>query len=105
MPKTQSGKWSVGLIAVMPILLRIGMSFTDTLYESVSAGGTLFEDIIKRLVLALTMLSGIACGVSAFITGVLAIVKKKERSISVYLATFIGALFTLFLLGEFLFPH
>ena len=33
MPKSNLGKWSLGLIIAMPLLLLIGTSFTTTLYE------------------------------------------------------------------------
>ena len=49
MPKTNIGKWSVGLIIAMFILLFIGSSLTNSLYESVSAGSTIVEDIISFL--------------------------------------------------------
>ena len=46
MPKTNLGKWSVVLIPVMFVLFFIGSSLTDSWYESVPAGDTLFADII-----------------------------------------------------------
>ena len=104
-PKTKLGKWSVGLITAMPILFFIGMSFTDSLYESVSAGRTILEDIAQRPALALTMLAGMVAGVSAFIVGLIAIIREKERTVLVYVATSIGMLLILFLIGEVLFPH
>ena len=105
MPKTILGKWSLGLVIAMPILFFIGASFTNSLYESVSAGKTILEDIARRPALALTMLAGMACGIAAFITGLTALVKQKERSALVYISTVIGALLILFLIGEVLFPH
>jgi hypothetical protein len=104
-PKTKLGKWSLGLIIAMPVLLSIGMSFTDSLYKSVPAGDTILKDIVQRPALALTMLSGIGAGVSAFIVGLIAIIREKERALLVYVSTIIGMLFSLFLLGEVLFPH
>jgi len=104
-PKTKLGKWSVGLAAAMPVLFFIGMSFTTLLYESVPAGGTILKDIAVRPVLALTMLSGMVSGISAFVTGLIAIIRQKERAILVYGATLIGALLIVFLLGEFISPH
>jgi hypothetical protein len=105
MPKTILGKWSLGLIIAMPLLFVIGMSFTDTLYESVPAGGTILRDIVSRPALALTMLAGMASGISAFITGLIAIIKQNDRAILVYAAMLVGAGFTLFLIGELVFPH
>jgi hypothetical protein len=63
------------------------------------------EDIAGRPVLALMMLAGMVSGISAFITGLMAIIRQKEHASLVYAATMIGALLILFLLGEFIFPH
>ena len=104
-PKTTLGKWSVGLIVAMPILFAIGSSFTNSLYKSVPAGGTILADIVARPALALAMLTGMVAGISAFIVGLLAIVRQKEKAILVYVSTVIGALLMLFLTGEVVFPH
>jgi hypothetical protein len=104
-PKTTVGMWTVGLIPVMLILFAIGSSFASSIYESVPAGGTLLKDIIARPALALTMLAGMAAGVSAFIVGLLAILKHKENALLVYVSALIGGLLTIFLVGEFAFPH
>ncbi len=103
--KTKLGKLSVVFIIAMPILYSIGMSFADSLYKSVPAGSTISKDIVARPALALTMLSGMLVGILAFVAGVLAIIKKKERSVLVYISTLIGTLHILFLSGEVLFPH
>lgn len=105
MPKTKLGKWSIVLIIAMPLLFVLARQFMNMFYESVSAGDTILQDIAKRPALALTMLTGMACGVSSFITGLIAIIRKKERSVLVYISTFIGFLFTLFLIAEVAFPH
>lgn len=105
MPILTLGKWSVGLIIAMPLLFIIGTSFTNSLYKSVPAGGTILADIAARPALALTMLAGMVAGISAFITGFLAIIRQKEHALLVYLSTAIGALLVLFLAGELLFPH
>ena len=105
MPKTTLGKWSVGLIVAMPILFIIGTSFTNSLYKSVPAGGTILADIAARPALALTMLAGMVAGISAFIMGLLAIIRQKEHALLVYVSSSIGALLVLFLAGEILFPH
>ena len=105
MPITTLGKWSVGLIVAMPLLFIIGTSFTNSLYQSVPAGDTILADIAARPALALTMLAGMIAGISAFITGLLAILRQKEYTLLVYLSSLIGALLVLFLAGEILFPH
>ena len=103
--KNKLGWCSLGLATAMPVLFLIGMSFTDLLYKSVPAGGTILKDIAVRPALALTMLTGMASGISAFIIGLIAIIKQKERALLVYGATLIGALLIIFLVGELIFPH
>ena len=105
MAKTTLGKWSIGLILAMPILFAMGMSFTNSLYKSVPAGNTILADIISRPALAIAMLAGFAAGISAFITGIMAIFKQKERAILVYLSSLVGAALILYIIGEFLYPH
>lgn len=104
-PQTMPGKWSVGLSIAMPLLFITGTSFTHALYPSVPAGDTILADIAARPALALTMLAGMASGVASFITGLLAIVTRKERAVLLYISTVIGALLILFLVGEILAPH
>jgi hypothetical protein len=104
-PNTTLGKWSVVLIVVMPILFFIGTTLADLLYESVPGGGTIWADILARPALALTMLAGMGAGIGAFITGLLGMVRKKERAVLVYLSTVVGALLILFLAGEVISPH
>ena len=105
LPITPLGKWSVGFIVAMPILFFIGTSFANSLYQSVPAGDTILADIAARPALALSMLAGMAAGISAFITGVLAIVRRKDRTLLVFISSIIGALLVLFLAGEILSPH
>ena len=104
-PKTKPGKWSLGLIVAMPVLFFTGASLANSLYRSVPAGSTILEDIAKRPVLASTMLLGMFIGISAFVAGFVAIIKQKERALLVYVATLVGMLLILFLVGEVLFPH
>ncbi len=100
MPKTKMGKWSLGLIILMPILFVIATSFMSTFYKSVQAGDTVLADVAQRPALALTMLAGVVCGVSAFITGLIAIINFKDRGILVFVSTIIGAAPTLYIIGE-----
>ena len=104
-PRTTLGRWTVAFAAAMPILFVIGSSFTGSLYESVPAGQTILADIAARPALALTMLAGMGAGISAFIVGLLAIIRHKDNALLVYASTIIGALLILFLVGEVAFPH
>jgi len=105
LPRTALGKWSIGLIVAMPLLFITGSSFTNSLYSSVPAGDTILADIAARPSLALTMLAGMAAGISAFITGLLEIIRKKDNAVLVYISTLIGALLIIYLACEILFPH
>jgi len=105
LPITSWGKWSLGLIIVMPVLFLVGRLFMNTLYPSVPSGDTILADIAMRPALALSMLAGMASGCAAFITGLVAILKKEERSVCVYVSSLVGGLWVLFLIGEVLFPH
>lgn len=105
LPISILGKWSVGLIITMPLLFIIGTSFTNSLYKSVPSGDTILADIAMRPALALTMLAGMASGISALITGLLAIIRKKEKAVLVFISSLIGALLVLYLVGEVLYPH
>ncbi len=105
LPTTTLGRWSVGLIVAMPLLFIVGTSFTNSMYKSVPAGGTILADIAVRPALALTMLVGMAARISAFIMGLLAILRQKENALLVYVSSLIEALLLIFLAGELLFPH
>lgn len=104
-PGTTLGRWSVGLIILMPILFVIGSSLSGTLYDSVPSGSTILADISSRPFLALSMLIGMAAGVTSFITGLLAIVKDKDRALLVYVSTVLGGLLIIYLVAEVAFPH
>lgn len=104
-PTTTLGKWSLGLIVVMQLLVLLGPSLANSLYRSSPAGGSILADIAARPVLALTMLAGIAGGIAAFITGLFAVIRSKERALLIYLSTAVGGILQFFLAGELLFPH
>lgn len=104
MPEIFLGKWSVALIVAMPIFFYIGMAFVD-FYEFVPAGKTISHDIMVRPGIALSMLAGFVCGIAAFFTGIIGIIKKKDYSILIFLSTAIGFLVLSWCLAEVLFPH
>jgi len=89
----------------MVVLFFLGSLSTNLLYQSVPAGSTIAEDMVGRPVLALMMLAGLVAGVAAFSTGLIALIRQKERAPLVYVATIIGLLLMLLLSGEMLFLH
>jgi hypothetical protein len=89
MPKTSLGKWSVSLIAVFTLLLIL----SDLLTGLGGVGPGLVGPIL-----------GVAFGISgigALVTGLISIIKSKERSILVFLAVLGGIFALIFFLGEF----
>ena len=105
MAKTSLGYWSVGLIILMPLLFTLGFLFAKYSYQSIPAGGTILEDIFARPALALSMLSGMLAGISASITGLIAIIRHRERALLVYVSSALGMLLVIYLAMEFAFPH
>jgi hypothetical protein len=89
----------------MFLLFFLGSSLTNSLYAAVPAGDTILADISSRPALALSMLAGMLTGILAFVTGLLAITRQKERSLLVYASSLVGASLLFFLAGEILFPH
>lgn len=100
MPKTTLGKWSVWLGLAFLVLIFIGPTLDATFYKSVTAGDTIFEDLVVRPFLAIPMLLGIASGILAFVLGLTALIKYKERAFLVYLSTILGALLLVFVIGD-----
>ena len=92
-------------MVITPILFVVGSSFSWTLYEGVQSGRTILADISARPLVALTMLAGMATGVAGFITGLIAIIKRKENALLAYLSTILGGLLVLYLIAEIAFPH
>ena len=99
LPKTLLGKWSVGLIIAFFLLLGTGMFVVQGLGQT---GGETFFD---NLWISIPMLSAGASAIAAFLTGIISIVKDKERATTVFAAALIGLLVSLFVFGEFISPH
>jgi len=104
LPKTLLGKWSIVLIVAMPLFFYVGMSSIG-FYESIPAGTTIPNDIVVRPGVALPMLGGFVCGITAFLIGTIVITKKKDYSIFVFLSTIVGFITLLWCLAEITFPH
>jgi len=92
------GKRSAWLIVAFAVSLAL---FGILVASGQRGGDTFFSNPILTIPIFLAATSGIA----AFITGLISIVRKKERSISVYLAVTFGLIVLVFVLGEIIFPH
>jgi hypothetical protein len=98
LPKTHPGKWSIGLIGGLVLFFAL----LWLLAASGQRGGDTFS---SNLALAVPGLLAAICGIAAFFTGIIAIIKSKERSALVFLAVIIGLFVLFFCLGEILSPH
>ncbi len=97
-PKTQPGRWSVGLIIAFLLLF---ISFQLLVASGQRGGETFFSNPVLTIPIVFAGISDIC----AFFTGLLSIIRKKERSILVFLATMMGFFVLVFVLGEILVPH
>ena len=98
LPKTSLGKLSIGLIIAFFLLLILTMFI-------VSTGQTGGETIFDNLFISIPMISAAISAIASFFIGIISIIKKKERSIIVYISILIGLLVLWFVIGEILVPH
>lgn len=103
-PKTSLGKWSLGLIILVPIFFYLGMILSDY-YSPTSAGNTILEDLMTRPLVSISMLSGFFAGISAFFCGIIDIIKKKDYSIIIIISTILGFLVLFWVIAEIISPH
>ena len=97
-PKTILGIWSVSLIIAF-------FAFFASFFVLVATGQRGGETFFSNPALTIPMLFAASCGVAAFITGLIGIIKSRERAILVYLSVAIGFFVLFYLLAEILFPH
>ncbi len=92
-PKSPLGKWSVRFAAVFLLIFILASILTGLGGVDLGPVGPIFGITFG--------LSGLA----ALVTGLISIVKNKERSILVFLAVFLGIFALVFILGDILIPH
>ena len=97
-PTTTLGKRSAWLIFTFAVSLA---SFGILVASGQRGGDTFFSNPI----LTIPVLIAATAGISAFITGLISIVRSRERSVSVYVAVAFGLITLVFVLGEIIFPH
>ena len=98
MPKTLSGKYALRFVALFAFFLILAQIIIMT---GQRGGDTFFGNLWISIPMMLAFLSAIL----AFCFGTISIVRDKERSPFVIVASLMGFLVLIFLLGEFLFPH
>jgi hypothetical protein len=100
LPKTSWGRWSISLAGAFVILYISLQAFYTYVHRNPVPNpgppspfiliGVTAEDI---------------SGIGAFITGLISMIKSKERSIFVFLVVALGCFALIWLLGELLFSH
>lgn len=98
MPHTKLGKWSVRLMGLFIILMTIFFAF-------VTAGQKGGDGFFDNLYLTIPVIIAGISGIFSFVIGLLAILKQRDKSLLVYISSFLGFLITLFILAEIFFPH
>jgi len=85
LPKTTSGKWSVGISIVFIILICM--------------------KILNIISIPIPTFAIAALGLIGFILSIIAIFKNKDRAILNFLPILVGLLIILWTIAEFIFPH
>ncbi len=86
-PQTKLGRWSVWLNACFLLMIGFSIILVNVL------GVLSYNDHWWDVTVPITLLASIA----AFILGIMAIIKNKERSVFVYVSVIIGLLVILFI--------
>ena len=97
-PKTKLGRCSAWLIVAFAI-------FFGSLQALIASGQRGGDTFFSNLVLAIPGVLAASSGIAAFVTGLISIVRRRERSMSVYLAVGFGLITLIFVLGELIFPQ
>lgn len=98
LPRTRTGKWSLGLLILFFLLYGV-FSFLAAFAQR---NGT---TVSGNPLLAIPGFAAGACAVAAFVTGVIAVFHREEKAVLVFVSLAVGLAVTLFLAGEFAFPH
>jgi len=103
LPKNKLSKLCLKLMLIFFILFIIVQVVS---YIANKNGAFNSEEInAYKILMPVLVIPMALIGISSFFTGLISIIKHKERSFLVFIAVFIGFLILLFAMGEFLFPH
>jgi hypothetical protein len=98
-PATRLGWWAVGLGAAF-----LGL-WTINTFVFMPTSGTAFNESLRQYFLPFYGIFMVLCGLTSGIIGLVAVLRKHERSWLVLLTLLPGAMMVILLLGEFLIPH
>lgn len=98
MPTTKTGKWSIGLFFVFILCLVVFLILVAASYR----GDDSFFSFSPLTIPALLGFSG---AISGFVTGLISIIKSKERSVMIIVATMIEFFLLFLVVGEVAYPH
>ena len=97
-PNSCPGKWLIGLIILFFLFM---LSFFLLVASGERGGETFFSNLLLTIPFLLAAISGI----SAFLLGIISIIRNKERSFLVFVSTGIGFIALIWCIVEILFPH
>ena len=95
-PHSRLGKWSAGLM-----ILFVAMYLVNAVVLMPTSG----EAMWHRTIMPVYGVSMILCGITAGVTGTIAVIRQNERSWVVWLAILPGLFMLFLLIGEFIIPH
>ena len=97
LPKSSLGRWSVVLAAAFILLFVILQIFYTSVHRNpVTNPGSPSPFILIGVV------AEYISGIASFVTGLISLIKRKERAILVFLVVAVGSFVLLFLVGELL---
>ena len=97
LPKTSLGKWSIGLTIAFFLLFVLHQTFAATVRRNPLPNPSSPSPVILMVVV-----TDYVSGIISFLTGLISIIRNKERAFLVFLVVIAGFLALLFLIGEFL---
>ena len=98
MPTTRLGLWAVRLLAAFAASFVVGISFVAV--GEVIAGDEAFDSLWLTVPLMVAALTAVVAGVLAGVAAAFAIVRRRERSVLVFLPLLVLLFFAIFFVGE-----
>jgi hypothetical protein len=97
-PGTRAGAWA--LAAMAGVFVFYGL-FHIPVALGQRGGDTFFSNLYLAVPVLLIGLSGVA----AFLAGLYAVIRRRERAVFVFIATLVGLFVLVFIIGEIACPH